>query len=189
MSGQKQLILGITHCFFEEESTLVASLCLFPNTDDSNDDDAGDEDAGFFLPLVAFFHKLFTFRHQPIKAKPDENEIFSRRSGRETNFHTSKAQNTWCMEYRYIMNSSGANPEKADHNILPVSHKPAGEIQAGSNFGALGIVFFAIVALAESLENFFSSYMFDWVSFANNTSLQVAILIEKFAYKPFRDEY
>ncbi|RIA86440.1 hypothetical protein C1645_740864, partial [Glomus cerebriforme] len=60
MSRQKQLILGITHCFFEE-STLVASLCLFLNTDDGDDDDAGDEDAGFFLPLVAFFHKLFTF--------------------------------------------------------------------------------------------------------------------------------
>ncbi|RIA79607.1 hypothetical protein C1645_745804 [Glomus cerebriforme] len=61
MSGQKQLILGITHCFFEEESTLVASLCLFPNMDDGDDDDASDEDAGFFLPLVAFFRKLFTF--------------------------------------------------------------------------------------------------------------------------------
>ena len=68
--GQKQLISGTMHCFFEGESftILVAceSLCLFPNTDDNDDDDGTGASkatgcSNVFLALLAFFHKLFTF--------------------------------------------------------------------------------------------------------------------------------
>ena len=72
-SGQKQLISGTTHCFFEKVSIIAGFLCLFPNTDDGDDDDdAGDEDAGggdVFLSLVAFFHKLFTLLTSAYKSK------------------------------------------------------------------------------------------------------------------------
>ena len=70
ISGQKQLISGTMHCFFEEKFFTVLmickSLCLFPNTDDDVDDDgtgAGKATGcgDVFLALLAFFHKLFTF--------------------------------------------------------------------------------------------------------------------------------
>ena len=45
MSGQKQLISGTIHCFFEKESFIIlVSLCLFPNIDDVDDDDGDDGD-------------------------------------------------------------------------------------------------------------------------------------------------
>ena len=66
-SGQKQLISGVTHCFFEEEVVVAGFLCLFPKIDE--DDNVSGNDAGAgddliplvsFLLLVAFFHKLLT---------------------------------------------------------------------------------------------------------------------------------